>query len=286
MRHVITLSTIPPRFAALGTALKALVAQSSRPEAVELWIPRYYRRFPGYGGELPEVPEGVTIRRCDVDFGPATKVLPAAQDRQGHAVDLIFCDDDQLYRRDWAARLLAVRARRPADAVAAGGTTVQRMGRPGGQPREPHAVCSVQPGDQLVFSWWRRLQTLRYRGRGNIPLQAPFRMIDRAGYLDIAEGYGGIVVRPDFFDAPVYDIPPVLWSVDDVWLSGHLERRGIGIWAEPGLNLRRSLHQVAREEPLYSTLAEGKGRREANRLCVEYFQTTYGIWGGVAHQSS
>ena len=125
MRHVITLSTIPPRFSGLGPTLRALVAQSSRPEAVELWIPQHYRRFPGYGGELPEVPEGVAIRRCDTDLGPATKVLPAAQERRGQAVDLIFCDDDQLYRRDWAARLLAVRARRPADAVTAGGTNAE-----------------------------------------------------------------------------------------------------------------------------------------------------------------
>ena len=38
MRHVITLSTIPPRFAGIGPALRSLVAQRSRPEAVELTI--------------------------------------------------------------------------------------------------------------------------------------------------------------------------------------------------------------------------------------------------------
>ena len=79
MRHVITLSTIPPRFAGIGPALRSLVAQRSRPEAVELYIPRSYRRFPDWGGGLPEVPEGVRIVRVDEDLGPATKILPAAR---------------------------------------------------------------------------------------------------------------------------------------------------------------------------------------------------------------
>ncbi len=90
MRHIISLTAIPPRFADLGLTLHSLLRQKSRPEAVELWIPHSYRRFPQWGGGLPDVPEGVTLRRVDVDYGPATKVLPALRERRGQAVEILY----------------------------------------------------------------------------------------------------------------------------------------------------------------------------------------------------
>lgn len=283
MRHVITLTTIPPRFASLGPTLAALVRQRSRPEAVLLYLPRRYRRFPGYAGALPEVPEGVTVVQVDADIGPASKVLFAARDYLGQPVDLIYCDDDHIYGPGWSAGLLAARARHPEAAVAAAATTLAAMGRPAPVTGPlPRAVCAVPHTEQMRFRLHRAALALRHGGRGRIPLMAPFRMIDRAGYVDFAEGYGGVAVRPEFFDAAAFDIPPVLWSVDDVWLAGHLERRGIPIWAEPGLNRGRARHAVSRTDPLYAAIIQGTGRRDANRACIDHFRQTYGIWGGVA----
>ena len=50
-------------------------------------------------------------------------------------------------------------------------------------------------------------------------------MVRKAGFADILQGLGGVVVRPDFFDDEAFDIPDILWAVDDVWLSGMLEPR-------------------------------------------------------------
>ena len=97
MRHVITLSTIPPRFSQIGPTLRSLVRQRARPEAVELYIPQSYRRFPQWGGALPEVPDGVTIIRVEEDLGPATKILPAAKAYRGQGVELIYGDDDRVF---------------------------------------------------------------------------------------------------------------------------------------------------------------------------------------------
>ena len=103
MRYVISLSTIPPRFASVGPCLNALLRQTARPEAVELYIPHSYRRFPQWGGGLPEVPAGVTIVRVDEDLGPATKILPAARAWRGQDVELFFVNsrfsqfDQQLF---------------------------------------------------------------------------------------------------------------------------------------------------------------------------------------------
>ena len=72
---IISLTSIPPRFGGLGPALGSLADQGA--DAVWLWIPHTYDRFPDWDGTLPDVPAGITIRRCETDHGPATKSIPA-----------------------------------------------------------------------------------------------------------------------------------------------------------------------------------------------------------------
>ena len=52
-RSVISLTSIPPRFATLGPVLETLTAQGA--DAVVLALPRTYRRFPG-ATEAPPLP--------------------------------------------------------------------------------------------------------------------------------------------------------------------------------------------------------------------------------------
>ena len=99
-----------------------MLQQTLRPEAVELYIPMAYRRFPDWGGALPLVPEGVRIIRSTQDFGPATKILPAARAYRGDKVELIYADDDQFYAPDWAAGFLAARKLHPHAALCAAAT--------------------------------------------------------------------------------------------------------------------------------------------------------------------
>ena len=69
-------------------------------------------------------------------------------------------------------------------------------------------------------------------GSSKVPMQEKpsFKKFRSGGYVAIGEGYGGFMVKPQFFDKTMWDIPPVMWTVDDVWLSGHLDSKGIGIW--------------------------------------------------------
>jgi hypothetical protein len=291
MRHVITLSTIPPRFAQIGPTLASLVRQTSRPEAVELYIPASYRRFPEWGGGLPEVPEGVTIVRVEADHGPATKVLPAARKWRGQGVDLLYADDDHHYARNWARRFLDVRREHPEAAVCAAATTVERMGRPWSAPR-PTPTARIAPGyqEQIGFHL-RRLGRAFVDGivparPGRVKLLPKFRKLDASGFVDIAEGYAGVALRPEMLDDAAFDIPPVIWSVDDVWLSGHFARRGVPIWADQRLNLAQAILPLSRTAPLYSAVIEGSNRPQANTACVDYMRKTYGIWGGTAAQST
>jgi hypothetical protein len=287
VRHVITLSTIPPRFAGIGETLTSLVRQSSKPEAVELYIPTAYRRFPEWGGDLPPVPEGVRIIRVPQDFGPATKVLPAALAYRGQEVELLYADDDHFYAPGWAAGFLAARKAHPDAALCAAATTVARMGRDW-QARTPLPRAVVAPHylDQIGFRLRQLVGKAGRRRTDAAPLQPPFRKLDRSGFADIAEGYAGVALRPDFFDDLAFAIPPVAWAVDDVWLSGHLARRGIPIWADMGLNRVQSILPMSKTAPLYGAVIDGANRPEANLACVDHMRMTYGIWGGEAVQST
>jgi hypothetical protein len=52
-----------------------------------------------------------------------------------------------------------------------------------------------------------------------------------------------------------FDIPDLLWTVDDIWLSGQLAVNGVPI------------RKITDHE-------------QANRACIRHFQREYGIWSG------
>lgn len=286
MRHVISLSTIPPRFHQIGPTLRSLVRQSSRPEAVELYIPRSYRRFPQWGGGLPEVPEGVTIVRADEDLGPATKVLPAARAWRGQAVELIYVDDDRGFPRDWVRRCLGLRRAHPGAICAAGFDLTEVYGLPAFPKPEPRAVPVTNPSQQFGFHL-RQLRNVVLRQLRLAPRRkAPWQRFQSSGHVDICEGVGGVMVRPEFFDDAAFTIPPVLWTVDDIWLSGTLARQGIPIWADKDLFVSYGHLDPASNNALFHAVIEGMDRKQADRACIDHMRATYGIWGGMADQST
>ena len=67
----------PAALPLLGETLRSLLAQSAPVHAVNLYLPRKYRRFEFDLAQLPAVPAGVNICLVDTDYGPATKALPA-----------------------------------------------------------------------------------------------------------------------------------------------------------------------------------------------------------------
>lgn len=287
VRHVISLSTIPPRFDKLGPGLRSLLAQTSRPEAVELYIPRSYRRFPKWSGALPEVPEGVTIVRVDEDMGPATKVLPAARAKLGQDVEIIYVDDDRIFAKDWASTCLALRRAHRGVAICGAGFTIEtRYGYRYPDAPLPRAVPAPRRRDNLWFQLKRALRSLLPMSRNGGVLKPYFHHFQAAGYVDIAEGYGGVMIRPEFLDDDAWQIPSVAWSVDDIWLSGMMAKKGIRIWAEPALYRVHEIMDVSRHYPLYAAVIEGADRIQANRASIEHMRETYGIWGGVATQST
>lgn len=282
--YVITLSSIPPRFADIGRTLESLLAQTVRPARVILYLSRYYSRFPDWDGALPEVPEGVEIRIVDEDFGPATKLLPALREFAGQDIDILFCDDDQIYRPCIAERLLKARQTHPTDCI--GISPMDDFPPPKGETRRKAVrrpkilrLWRVTHVPFHIHDQWRRVKAL-ITGR---PYEEPARrLMMRSGYADAFEGWMGVLVRPEFFPEEVFDIPDFAWPVDDVWLSGQAARMGHPAWIIGGLGepiLMPEFQEAhLNETALHNQVFDGAGRDDSNLAAVRYFQETYGLW--------
>jgi hypothetical protein len=262
---IVTLSTIPPRFNHIGKTLVSILKQRLAPEQVILYIPERYRRFPEWTGGLPSVPEGVVIRRIAEDFGPASKVLPAVREFAGQDIDILFCDDDVIYDAAWSQRFAAVRKTMSDVCIAEAGKDL------------PDIEIGSRPLDRLprfgsdIHNWRFRLSSIwKHRQRRASKYSS-------SGYCDVFLGVSGVMVKPAFFSQPAFEIPNVLWMVDDYWLSGHFETNGIPIWLNADAP-RRADRPTRRVAALLNTVHEDHDRHAANDACVEYYRRTYGIW--------
>jgi len=273
---IVTLTSIPPRFAKLGPTLESLTQQTARPDRIILYVPRTYRRFPDYDGHLPEVPEGVEICQIDEDYGPATKVLPAVRAFRGQDCDILFCDDDRIYPPDWTALFLRERKAHPEACIAP-------VARPASElfdskqirDHHPRAVQRAWATD-IPFLLRFAVYLVRQKLFGMTP--RPTRLVIKtAGYTDLLMGFGGVLVRPEFFDDTAFDIPDVMWTVDDIWLSGMLAKNNVPIWTPANVAQPKNSHAWS-EASLAASVIEGAGRDAADRTCFEYLQKTYGIW--------
>ncbi len=274
---IVSLSSIPPRFNKLGPTLDCLLNQSVEIDRIILWIPQSYRRFADWDGTLPEVPEGVEIRRVPQDIGPATKILYAAQVFRGQDADILLCDDDRRYKPHWAQAFLDARANHPDACIAIAGFEADRYGqsrmlnRP--KPRARRASRAFDLRFQLQMAWEFLFPPVKRKY-----LREPTRVLfSKSGYVDCFEGFGGALVKPDFFDDSAFDIPDVIWAVDDVWLSGCLARKGVAVWALA--DQHDTQHTPAGVyDALHNAEIEGSDRDEANKACIRHFQDVHGVW--------
>lgn len=261
---IISLSTIPSRFQFLEKTLTSLLAQDLKAQEVRLYIPKTYRRFPDWDGTLPKVPAGVTICRCEQDYGPATKVLPAAHDLKGQNVDILFCDDDKIYDHGWHRRF-------KTDAEAKPNTCIVEVGE-----SFPDIADNCRPSDRLPRSLLTKKDFI-YRLKRIITLWQYKPNRATRGYVDQISGFAGVLVQPEWFDEPFYDIPSVMWTVDDPWISGHLERRGIAIWLT-GKRKNPGDGDGSGVDALLDLVEGGHNRVRADLMVIDYFREKYGIW--------
>jgi hypothetical protein len=268
---IVTLTSVPPRFANLDRKLASLERQTVRPDAIELYIARSYRRFPGPRPDLPALPASVQVIEVDEDLGPATKVLPAAKRWRGENVDLLLCDDDRPEDEDWVERFARARHERPDDIIAEVGWCVEDcIGGPRLSIDSPRAQVSPRLGKNLSYHVKRLLSFRRHTPRIHIYSQS--------GYVDVFLGVYGAMMSPSALHPDAWNIPEVIWTVDDVWLSGMARARGTKVWVNA---VRRTMPRDGhfdRTAALKHHVEQGFDRQAANRLCIEHMRSRYGIW--------
>ena len=260
MKTIISLTTIPPRLPYLRETLLSLQSQTAKIDRIILWMPASYRRRDLNHISLPVIDLPVELISCSVDYGPATKLLPAlSMFADDDDVRIIYCDDDRYYHPSWAQTLMSLSDRHPNDCIAGWGMTVKRAQFFAMKLRRHDVRRILRP------FWWKSVKA---------------EMPESQEFIDIAEGFSGVLVKPKFFTKDVFCIPDTHWMVDDVWFSGHLAKNGIKIrraHSKFSELLSKDLAS-ARISALLDFKDQNTDRHEANMRCIRYFQETYHVW--------
>jgi hypothetical protein len=199
---VVSMSTIPSRIDFILPAIRSLFDQTLRPSRVILALPPHSSREnrPYRIPDSLRALEGLTIIDAERDWGPATKLLAALRlYRNVPNQRLVFVDDDNIYPR----------------------TLLETMAR--------HA--EQRPDAAIAMRGWQVPSSLHFKDVDVVfgsAIGSPLR-------VDVVTGCGGVLVRPRFFEDDVFALEERsdAFYVDDVWLSGHLARRGVQAFVVP-----------------------------------------------------
>lgn len=282
MPVIISLSTIPSRFDKIGPTLESLLAQSAKIDEIRLYIPKSYLRFPEYDGvALPNIPNGITLIRPDKDDGPASKVINCLVDPTLDAdTHIIFCDDDRIYNQDWAQKRLNQSAEHPDCAITGSGLFVETYNdraREFDESQLPRAERFPKYMD-VPYKITRAIRIAINEGfKKALTTKFAKPTFRKSGYIDIFEGFSGVLVKPRFFTKEVLNIPDVAQFQDDIWLSANVAKNGFQIWTDAG-EFRPKFSEADEMEPLNLQIFEGANRRELNRKIIQHCQEHMGIW--------
>ena len=268
---VVTLTAIPPRFSNLPRKLASIGRQTVRPDRVELHIPKTYRRFPGERPALPTLPDWVEVIEDDIDYGPATKALPAARRWRGTQTDLLLCDDDRLQDPLWMSRFIAGRQQRPDDILCERAWNIEtQLGLYRAAAEQPRAIRTADGGRTLAYQLQRLLSLTLYH--------PPRRVYETAGYADVFEGFLGALIPAEAFPEEAWNIPDIIWTHDDVWLSGMAYSNGFKVWVNAMPRPVYSDGAVDKIASLRNHVEDGHGRQKAEELAVDYLRKHHGAW--------
>ena len=262
MSFILSLTSIPARFAGLGKLLYIVNSSSIKPEAIRINIPEKYNN-PAFGiPNLASIPSDFEIVRTEVDWGPGTKVIPTIADHKGKDIKIIYIDDDRNYSPQLFEDLLISSEEFPNCAICTHGVAVSR---------------------QLTEAHWKS-RPLQYRMFRILSANAwnPKRKAENSCEDLIAEGYGGVLVKPSFFTETLFEFPPALRSVDDVWISANLAFNHVQIQKLKKQLPNQPLISEGLDIGMLNSLLKRRdgdmNRFQANESCIKYSQEILGVW--------
>jgi len=247
-RLIVSLSTLPDRIGGLQPTLESLLTQTRTPDEIVLAIPKLSVRqkrnyiIPNYLATMPRV----RVLQTETDWGPATKFIPVIRDelKAGRPDTLIMVvDDDRIYPRDSVALYLRYSAQLPNAALCFRGGPIARS-------RDLRRHCKIILG---------------------INLQSPKRAA-------VMTGCGSYLIQPRFFDEALWDYsaaPKEAFYMDDIWISGCLDRRGVEKYVIPASRMMRTALRQFGTMTLHDV---PNGRRHNNNETIEFFSSTWNIF--------
>ncbi len=246
-RFIVSLSTLPDRIERLGPTIGCLLNQTRPPDEILLVLPKFSvrqnRRYrvPKYLSEFPRL----RILPCEKDWGPATKFIPAIQAELacGRGETLIMAvDDDRIYPRDAIETYLHYSAQLPDAALCFRG---------GPMPRS--------------LDW--RDSKLLFANK----IREPRRVA-------VMTGCGSYLVQPRFFDSSLWDYsgaPPGAFYMDDMWISGWLDRRGVEKYVVPASAIMQNVFRQFGTMTLHDV---PNGRRRNNNETIAFFGASWNVF--------
>ena len=262
---IVSLTTIPSRVAFLEKFLEGINAQTLQPDQIELNLPVAYTRRKLGVIARNLIPKEFKVFDCE-DLGPATKILPTIRRYKGTDTQIVYCDDDRLYDPNWLERLVGMNLRYP-DACIAERTLPVRSRIAARDHKKKNLVYRLRRA--ASFGLWRPLSTTSR-------VQAK-----------IIEGFAGVLVRPEFFDETVQNVPEDVVLVDDVWLSANLVLNNVpilnshadhrdGLVSRPILDGDRDIGEVF--DGLINISDPTNNRTEADFRAIKYVIRNLGVW--------
>ena len=246
-RVIAAFSTLPDRIGNLNQTIRCLLDQTCPVDEIVIAVPEFSRRqqvqysIPQYLTNYPKV----RILRCDRDWGPATKFIPVVQQElsagRGNTLIMVV-DDDRVYPNDALETYLHYHRQLPNAVLAFRGTPLPK---------------------DLV---WRGPRMTR----GN-ELRQPRRVA-------VIIGCGSYFIQPRFFDEQLWDYssaPEGAFYMDDIWISGCLDRRGVEKYVVP---TSRMMQTVFRQRWTMTLHDVPNGRYYNNNEAIAFFRDSWNVF--------
>ena len=246
-RIIASFSTLPDRIDNLEPMLRGLLEQTRPPDEIVLALPRSSIRqrkeyvVPAYLERIPRL----RILRCQTDWGPATKFIPVIQEElaagRGDTLILVV-DDDRIYPRDALETFLHYHTQLPDAALCFRG--------------------ALMPNN---FVWF-------------LPKLFRANQIREPKRVAVITGTASYFLQPRFFDPALWDYsmsPRSAFYMDDIWISGWLDRRGIKKYVVPASAMMRSVRQQWGTMTLYDV---PNGPMRSNNEAIAFFRDTWDVF--------
>jgi Glycosyl transferase family 2 len=246
-RVIVSLSTMPDRIGRLQPTLDSLLNQTRPPDEIVVAIPKFSVRqkreyeIPRYLFEIPKM----RVLRSEKDWGPATKFITVVQDELASSRNdtlIMIVDDDRICPPDSIELYLHYHEQLPDAALCFRG---------GPMPRSLNwRDCKIEFG---------------------VDLQAPRQTA-------VITGCGSYLIQPRFFDESLWDYstaPAGAFYMDDMWISGCLERRGVNRYVIPASGMMRTVFRQIGTMTLHDV---PHGRRRHNNETIAFFSANWKVF--------